>query len=208
MRDLVVVVADKDTEQALTGLLTRHESLGIHPIDFVVRVHPQKDPGCYHTGHELAATFSREAKHALVVFDRAWEGAPSTNAVDLQHEVEAGLRALWDDRCACVVIDPEVEAWVWSDSPHVADALGWRGVQPGLRDWLEAQGLWPRRHAKPPDPKAAFRRALRQVGLPPSAAVFRRLADTVGVQRCTDPSLLGLLSVLRRWFGKTEPTRL
>ena len=90
MRDLVVVVPDKDTEQALTGLLKRPESIRVRPIDFVIRVHPQKDPGCYHTGHELAATSRREASHALVM-----------------------------------------EAWVRSDFPHVAEALGWQG-QPTL----------------------------------------------------------------------------
>ena len=202
MRDLVVVVPDKDTEQALTGLLKRPQSIGVRPLDFVIRVHPQKDPGCYHTGHELAATSRREASHALVVFDRAWEGAPSPDAAVLQREVESRLRPSWGDQCACIVIDPELEAWVWSDSPHVAEALGWQGRQPALREWLAEQGLWPRDLPKPPDPEAAFRRAVRQTRLPPSAAVFRRLADTVGVQRCTDPSLLNLLSVLRRWFGE------
>jgi hypothetical protein len=204
MRDLVVVVPDKDTEQALTGLLKRPESIRVRPIDFVVRVHPQKDPGCYHTGHELAATSRREARHALVVFDRAWEGAPSTDAAVLRREVESRLRPSWGDDCACVVIDPELEVWVWSDSPHVAEALGWQGRQPALRDWLEEQGLWPRGQAKPPDPETAFRRAVRRSGLPPSAAVFRHLADRVSVQRCTDPSLRHLLSVLRGWFGEAD----
>jgi len=49
MRDLVVVVPAKDTEQALTGLRKRPESIRVRPIDFVIRVHPQKDPG----GHRL-----------------------------------------------------------------------------------------------------------------------------------------------------------
>ena len=202
MKDLVVVVPDKDTEQALTGLLGRHESIGVHPIDFIIRVHPQKDPGCYHTGHELAATSRLETRFALVVFDQAWEGAPTTDAVALQREVEARLQPCWGDRCACVVIEPELEVWVWSDSPHVAEALGWQGRDPSLRTWLEAQGLWPRNQQKPPDPETAFRRAVRQVGVPPSAAVFRRLAETVGLLRCTDPSLLRLLSALRRWFAR------
>lgn len=202
MRDLVVVVPDKDTEQAIIGLLKRSQSLGIRPIDFIIRVHPQKDPGCYNTAHELAATSRNEASHALVVFDQAWKGAPTTDAGALQRDVEARLRMLWDDRCACVVIDPELEIWVWSDSPHVADALGWHGRGPALRQWLDAEGLWPGGQPKPADPEAAFRRAVRHVGLPPSAAVFRELADTVGVQRCTDPSLQRLLSILRSWFGE------
>jgi hypothetical protein len=205
MQDLVLVVPDKDTEQALSGLLKRPESIQIRPIDFVVRVHPQKDPGCYHTGHELAATSRREASHALVVFDLAWEGAPSNDAGVLQHHVEDRLRPLWGDDCACIVIDPELEVWVWSDSPHVAEALGWQGHAPALREWLEEQGLWPHDASKPADPEAAFRRVMRKTKLPPSAAIFRRLADSVGLNRCTDPSLLNLLSILRRWFGDPPP---
>jgi hypothetical protein len=203
MQDLVLVVPDKDTEQALSGLLKRPESIQIRPVDFVIRVHPQKDPGCYHTGHELAATSRRETNHALVVFDLAWEGAPSRDAAVLQQHVEARLRPLWADNCACIVIDPELEVWVWSDSPHVADALGWQGQAPALRKWLEKQGLWPPNEAKPIDPEVAFHRVMRKTRLPPSAAIFRRLADTVGLQRCTDPSFRSLLAILHRWFAET-----
>ena len=55
--DLVVVVPDKDTEQAFEGLLQRHQSLGIRLIRYGVIVHPHKDPGCYKSGDQLAAAF-------------------------------------------------------------------------------------------------------------------------------------------------------
>ena len=161
--DLAVIVPDKDTEQTFEALLGRHQSLRIRPIRHQVSVHPHKDPGCYKTGDQLAGVFAREAAHALVVFDQAWEGAPCDDPTRLEADVEARLRPLWDDRARCVVIDPELEAWVWSDSPHVTDVLGWRGRDPGLRAWLEGEGLWPPDHPKPPDPEAAFRRAVRAV---------------------------------------------
>jgi hypothetical protein len=205
-RDLIVVVPDKHTEQALTAILARPHALGIRPIRYAVRVHPHRDPGCYGTAHELVSTFAHEAEHALVVFDRAWDGAPSNDRVVLQGHVEEQLRADWGERGACVVIDPELEVWVWSTSPHVADALGWRGRQPDLRSWLQQSGLWPADLAKPTDPKEAFLQAVRHVRVPPSAAQFRQLGETVGLRGCVDPAFNDLLAVLRRWFGQAELT--
>jgi hypothetical protein len=199
--DLVVIAADKCIEQALGALLRRHAAIGIRPIRFTIRVHPHKDPGCHGTGHELARAFAREARHALVVFDRAWEGAPTSDRKALEADVVSQLRALWAERAGCIVIDPELEAWVWSDSPLVAEALGWRRRQPGLRPWLEQAGLWPAGRPKPPDPKTAFREAMRQVGLPPAAAVFKQLAESVSIERCTDEAMADLLALLRRWFA-------
>lgn len=202
--DLAVVVPDKDTEQTFEGLLTRHQSLSIRPIRYQISVHPNKDPGCYKTGEQLALAFAREAAHALVVFDLAWEGAPSDDPAQLEADVEARLRPLWGERARCVVIDPELEAWVWSDSPHVTDVLGWRGRQPGLRAWLESEGLWPADHPKPADPESAFRRAVRAVRLPPSSSLFRQLAERVGLERCTDPAFGRVVGILRGWFGTPD----
>jgi hypothetical protein len=202
--DLVVVVPDKDTEQAFKGLLQRHQSLGIRPVRYDVIVHPNKDPGCYKSGDQLAAAFRHEAMHALVVFDLAWEGAPSLDPTVLEHEVEARLQPLWADRARCVVIDPELEAWVWSDSPHVENVLGWRGRAPSLRAWLQQEGLWPEGQPKPPDPERAFRRAVRVVSLPPSASLFRQLAETVGLRRCNDPSFGKVAGILQGWFRQED----
>lgn len=199
--DLVVVVPDKDTEQAFEGLLPRHQSLRIRLIRYKVIVHPNKDPGCYKSGDQLAAAFTREATHALVVFDLAWEGAPGSDPEALEREVEARLQPLWGDRARCVVIDPELEAWVWSDSPHVESVLGWRGRAPNLRSWLQQEGLWPAGQPKPPDPERAFRRAVRVVSLPPSASLFRQLAEKVGLQRCSDPSFGRVTGILQSWFA-------
>ena len=53
-RDLVVLVPDKDIEQALAGLLGRYLNIGIRPITIAqIVVHPNRDPGVYHTGREL-----------------------------------------------------------------------------------------------------------------------------------------------------------
>ena len=52
-KDLVVLAADSNIEQALIGLFTRPEALGIRPIDVNISVHPQHDPGCATRGVEF-----------------------------------------------------------------------------------------------------------------------------------------------------------
>jgi len=199
-RDLVVVVADKDIEQSIAGVLSRPKAVGMRIVDYVLAVHPNRDPGCYETGDQLAAAFAAECTHALVVFDRDWQGAPSSDADVLSAHVEQKLTTRWRDRARCIVIDPEVEQWVWSDSPHVAEAVSWPGSTADLRCWLQGEGLWPAEVTKPPDPKAAFLKALRKVRKPPSCAIFARLAATVSFGRCSDSAFLRVLTTLRGWF--------
>jgi hypothetical protein len=199
--DLLLVVADKSIEQALRGILSRPHSLGIRPLTFDVRVHPGRDPGCYETGHELAALSAREAEHALVVFDLAWQGAPATTAQPLEELVEQRLAPLWGTRGRCVVIAPELEVWVWSDSPHVGHILGWADRQPSLRAWLTQQGLWSADALKPTDPKGAFERAIAVSRIPLSSAIFRLLAEKVSLAQCHDSSFARLATVLRAWFS-------
>jgi hypothetical protein len=205
-RRLAVVVADKHIEQAVRGLLSRPEALAISPVEVEVAVHPNRDPGCFHTGHEILSAYRGSCSHALVVFDRAWEGSPPGSALDLEHEVNERLRTKWGDRSRCIVIDPEVEIWVWSASPHVARELGWADLAPGLREWLIEQDLWPANAPKPPDPKRAFDRTLRHVRQPRSSAIFRRLAERVSLTSCQDASFKRLVAALRAWFPPvTDP---
>ncbi|MBI1849324.1 MAG: hypothetical protein HYR85_03165 [Planctomycetes bacterium] len=205
IEDLVVLVADKDIEQSLRGLFDRPPALKISPIRPEILTHPNRDSGRYHTGHEILAAYASHSKHGLIVFDRAWEGAPSKDRRVLEQDVEAKLSAAWSDRARCIVIEPEVENWVWSDSPNIDVALGWQGREPKLRTWLGQQNLWPTGQSKPPDPKKAFEKALREVNLPPSSSVFRKIADTVSFTRCKDESFREVVSTLRKWFPPKRP---
>lgn len=201
MTDLVVLVADKDIEQSVMGLLGRHQALGIRPVTFDVITHPGRDPGCFTYGHSMLGLYRDAADHALMLFDAAWEGRPSADPMELEDEVNRRLREPWGSAARCVVIDPEIEQWVWSGSPNVARVLGWQSREPPLRTWLSTNGLWPPDAGKPPDPKAAFESCLREVRVPPSAAIFRQPASRVGIRACNDPSFGRLLGVLREWFA-------
>jgi len=200
-------VADLDAENALWGILSRHESLEIRPLkttDVDIHRHIQRDSGCYGDAENFLRPFLRTHRHALVVFDRHGCGCEDKTVSDIESDVEDRLtRSGWEGRCRVVVIDPELEAWVWSDSPHVDSELGWTGGSPELRQWLVSKGLVARGTSKPADPKKAVFAALSARRKPPSARLFRSLAERVGVDRCTDRSFLKLKNTLRTWFSPT-----
>ncbi|HUW81404.1 MAG TPA: hypothetical protein VMZ31_01260 [Phycisphaerae bacterium] len=140
------------------------------------------------------------------MFDRVGSGREGDPVSDLEEQVTRRLSAAgWGNRASAITIDPELEVWVWSDSPHVDRCLGWEGQQPSLRMWLEEQGMWSPNEPKPKDPKRAVELALRHARKPRSSAVYRQLADTVGLQRCSDPALARLRALLRTWFPINQP---
>jgi hypothetical protein len=208
-KDLVVLVADNDAANAVQGLLTRHQSLGVRPFskDKVdLFRHFQRDSGCYKEADNYLRPFLRMYGFALVMFDRHGSGAEhSRTAEEIESHVEACLcRAGWEGRCAVIVPDPELEIWVWSDSPNVDRVLGWAGHRPRLREWLIQKGLLADSEAKPFDPKRAMLDCLQERGKSVSAGLFRELASQVSFDRCQDRAFLKLRKTLQTWFGERE----
>lgn len=122
MKDVVVLVPDKNTEYTVRGLLDRHQSLRIRPLSRDVFVHPHRDPGCLNEAHDFLRPFAAEYHHALVMFDHEGCGQEMEVPDSLAEQVRELLRRNgWMDRADVVVLAPELEAWVWSSSPHVAD---------------------------------------------------------------------------------------
>ncbi len=202
--DLVVIVADGGIEQAIRGLLRRSHSLGIRPLNGVEFPKLKElDGGTYSRSHELAALYKDSHAHVLVIFDLDWEGRPSDDASELEASVERDLESIWSVRGRCVVIDPELEVWVWSDSPHVASTLGWENAEE-LKNWLIARGHWKDGDAKPADPKGAYLAAIEAKKIQKSNANFRVLAEKVGLSRCQDPSFKRLCAILQGWFPANQ----
>jgi hypothetical protein len=195
-------VADQDMEFAIRGILGRPASIGIRAVSPEVYVHPEHDPGCLLRAHDFLRPFMGQFEHFLVMFDRHGSGHETESRETLEKSVEALLaQSGWKNRAAAIVIDPELEVWVWSDAPDVDRILGWAERKPGLRSWLHDQGWLQPGHAKPADPKEAFEQALRAVSSPRSSSIFRRMAENVSLRRCSDPSFQKLKKVLRRWFS-------
>ncbi|ATB35437.1 hypothetical protein CYFUS_000850 [Cystobacter fuscus] len=201
-KDLVVLVADKNTEFALKGLLTRRtHALRIRPITFDVFVHIERDPGCLRRAPDFLRPHSTRYNHALVMFDRDGCGQEHKERVDLEQQVEEQLaQSGWDNRSAAVVLDPELEIWVWSDSPHVETTLGWSNRVPGLRSWLVNSGLLGESDVKPRDPKLAVEEALRVARKPRSSNLYQQLALSVGFESCSDAAFQKLKKLLNTWF--------
>ena len=207
MKDLVCVVADKQIKATIEELLRRPLSLGIRPIEAEFLLHPHHDPGCYARPADLLRGYRQAAEHGLIVLDHAWDGVPVTSGVELEVLIAEKLdQAGMADWAVPVVIEPELEAWVFSASPYVPDLLGWKGPWPAFRKALEERNLWTAPDAKPADPKAAIEYVLGRTGKSRSASLFRRLARKVNTAGCQDRAFLRLKELLQAWFPPVAST--
>lgn len=199
--DLVVLTADKNMRFALEGLLNRPQALAVRSISAVFYIHPESDPGCLLHADAFLRSFARRFTHAIVMFDREGCGQEEKTRDELEQKGESSLsRSGWAGRAAGIVIDPELENWVFNDSPEVDASMGWRGNHPPLRTWLVDQNYLAAGEIKPARPKEAMEAALRHVRMPRSSSIFGRLAEHVGIGRCTDGSFQKLKARLRAWF--------
>ncbi len=200
--DLVILVPGKDEEKTIEGLLTdRQESLGIREIKFKILVHPGRDPGCYHKAQEILRPFIKMARYALVIFDHEGSGQEDKNEEHLASELLKRLfQNGWLNRAEVVVIEPELEIWVWSDSSEVDQVLGWSSKSPGLRQWLQIRGLMTAESLKPSRPKETLKKALREVKIRRSSAIYGQLANRVNLDKCQDPSFNKLKNTFQHWF--------
>lgn len=204
-KDLIVLTADKNWSAALRGMLSRPAALGIRSINAETIPHPRKDPGCVNEGVGFLSNFSEQYNHGLMIFD--YEGC-GREGIDSPRRLQDALdeqlsRSRWGDRAKTVVLSPELEAWVWSDSPHLDDVSGWKGRQPRLRNWLVSQGWLKEGEAKPKHPKRAFEAALRVARKQRSSSLYQQIAERVSLSRCQDPSFLEFKSILRTWFPRS-----
>lgn len=204
-KDPVVLVADKDMEFFLRGILNRPEALGIKQVNFEIFRHPQKDPGCRLIGHDFLRPLTKIYQHALIILDHEGCGKESLNRDALELEIENRLRTSgWNDRAGAIVIDPELENWAWSTSPEVDRILGWQGKSATLRTWLLNNGFLSKDSMKPCPPKKALRETLRNVRKPWSASIFHQIAQTVSLKQCADPAFQKLKATLLNWFPTTK----
>lgn len=197
MKDLVALVADNTMRSALENLLQRESSLGIRSLTSDLYSHPRHDPGVLKESAVFLAPLREQYSKALVMFDREGCGQESKSAIELQDAVQSQLDTVgWVDHSNVIVLDPELEIWVWSDSPHVSRILG---VAPPELDQLLTQYRSPG-NIKPSRPKELMEKVLRQSHIPRSASLYADLARFVGIERCTDSAFVRLRTCLTQWF--------
>lgn len=203
-KPLVIITADKNAEFAIKELVRRPAALGIRPIDFDCFPHPRRDNGVFNEAHDFLRPFL-EWEYALVMFDLEGCGHEDEPRDVLEKALEDKLAANgWPGRSRVVVLDPELEAWIWDSSYQVNRILNWPGGADSLKRWICEQGFVRAGEFKPARPKEAFDAALRRRGIKHSSALFRDLAKEFKFENCRDTAFQRLLSTLRGWFPETH----
>jgi hypothetical protein len=206
MRPLGFMVADKNMEACVHGLLSRSEwqkSIGCSLVDVAPQdVHVaagHADPGLYSRGRDLLRPHAGSYEHMVVMVDAEWAGSPDPRSVQMRMREHLNGAGWSDDRSLALVFEPEVDLWLWTKTDHTARALGWPAWSQ-LDAALAAAGHWPPDAPKPPRPKEAAEWALRRQRKPRSSSVYRDVTANVGLGRCTDASYVALRNALQTWF--------
>ena len=202
-RDLIVLVPDTDTQEALRAILERPESLGIRGVSYDVRRHPNRDPGCRTQAVALLRPYLTSSARAIVVFDREGCSSPKEPKAIARGVEELLEQNGWKERAAVIVIEPELEAWAFGDDVALSEVFGWRVEK--LREFLRTQVRFSSRGGpKPDDPKSALNQvrthAPRARRKRRSPRLFGELGARVAVSGCQDPAFRKLRARLRAWF--------
>ncbi len=202
MKDLIILVADIQQEKTIQTLLQeRRHSIRFGAVEFDVFRHHHKDPGVYNEASAFLATFTELYRYALVLLDVAWQGSPG-DAAQIEKDVQKDLDDRgWRDRSTVIALDPELEAWVWADSPHVFQVLGM--AQEQIMELAQAKCYWSQDAAKPTYPKELLQDVLYRTRKPRSSALFVKLAKLVGLKGCSDKAFVRLCDTLQKWFPAT-----
>ncbi|HUA59000.1 MAG TPA: hypothetical protein VML19_09620 [Verrucomicrobiae bacterium] len=191
MTDLIVVAADKDAQFALAELLGRHRDLKIRPITFDVKEYYYGDPGVFKSAQEFLRDLKAidHYRYAIAIFDLDGSGQEKHGREFVEAKVEERLAANgWENRCAAIVIVPELESWLWDASLQVSKLLKFQ---------LRARNAW---IGKPEHPKEEFKAALSHSKIQRSSALYQQLARQFPFESCGDPSFRKLVTTLQAWF--------
>jgi len=170
MKDLVLLVADKNAQFALKGALSRHKALAIRPVEYEFRVHPGRNGGARRSGPDVLQRERQRFTHALLVFDFEGSGTSLPSAAAVEAELDQRLAARWQGAAKSIVIEPEVDVWMWGSDNLVEEVIGWpAGAR--LRDWLTDHHFTLDADGKPDRPKEALEAALRIANTPRSSSL-------------------------------------
>jgi hypothetical protein len=200
MKDLIVLADDKSMKLVMEALLGRAVHLRLRAISFDAVAHPENDPGIRLRAHNFLRSQLRNYGYAIAICDRSGSGRENLSREKIEERIEAGLQANgWENRAIAIVIDPELENWMWGDWNVSSEALRWVDAH-GLREWLIEQDLLSSGRAKPKDPKRALKCAAKCSGKRWSSSIHQQIAAQARIDGCTDPAFLKLRSNLQNWF--------
>ena len=198
MLDLGLVVADKNMDFALRGILARNESLEIRPITFQTVPLPGRDGGVRTGGPEALARDRGKVAHGIIMLD--WEGSGADiDPLALEAELDNRLSETWGDRGKAIVIEPELDIWIWGSNNAMKQVLECQ--IPDLRAWLAGRGHRFDPNHKPNRPKEAIEDLLSELQVPRSSSLYQEITSKISLGRCVDPAFVRLKTTLQRWFS-------
>ncbi len=207
MKDIIFLVADKDAEFLLRGLLPRLPiTQGIENFSYDIKTHVNHDPACKNESSEFLRPFISQYRFAIVIFDYEGCGQSSKSSESIENEVSEKLsKNGWNERNSVIVIKPELENWIWVSSPSLAKAIDWKPND--LQEWLNINHNISSSNLKPQKPKEVFDKALRIAKVPHSSSIFEEVAANASFKNCVDVSFQKMIKQLTIWFStKKNPT--
>ncbi|MBN2092392.1 hypothetical protein JW964_22415 [candidate division KSB1 bacterium] len=203
MKDLLVLVADKDAELLIKELLWRIPHLeNLAEFSSEIIRHPQRDEGIANRASDYVQSFVNDFRFLIVLSDYNGSGKKYIPRVQLETEFENQFNQNgWSDRNACIFFEPELEAWFWVKHNFLHRLLDWQDEQ-NIYEWLEQEGFqFNDNSQKPLRPKEAFEAVLKKQKIPHSSAIYARFARITDYRQCVDPTFLKFLSTLKKWFS-------
>ncbi|CAD5370103.1 conserved hypothetical protein [Rubrivivax sp. A210] len=211
-RDCLFFVADKTMRETFLGFLGREDraaQLGCGHFAFdaaedLFFAAGQNDPGLNTRAGLLLSPFFHSHRKAVVALDCDWVGSPGQARIIQNVSTQLHQGGWAPEDVIVIAIDPELEQWIWQDSPVLAEELRLHAPG-GLKATLAQRGLWPEDATKPPSPKDLFNRLRRENNVKLSSSIFKRIATRVPVARCEDAEFRRLVAQLQAWFPAAVP---
>ena len=202
MKDVIFLVADNNIKYLMEALLKRIPQIErINNFTYDVVVDTNRDPGVYNNSSKILRLYLNLYKYAITICDYEGCGVEcDLRRIDIEQKIEADLdRNGWTDRCASIVVDPEIENWIWVHYSHMQHAINWNRPET-IHQWASNNGWLKNNNNKPSRPKEAFEAALKLVRTPRSSALYKQIASSASYKKCTDPAFNKLLLTLKQWI--------
>jgi hypothetical protein len=199
MKDLALLVADKNMDFAMRGILGRPRSLRIRSVSYEIRQHVHRDGGVRTTGPETLALLRKQFHHGIVMLDWEGSGSKAESAIALEEELDQRLATSWGKRAKAVVIEPELDVWIWGTDNALRGVLEWPAAE-SIRGWLAERGYVLDASQKPVRPKEALDELMASLDQPRSSVLYEKVTGKISLAQCVDPAFKRLRSTLQSWF--------
>lgn len=216
IRDVIFHLADGHMEKGLRAFFGRsdwHHALGCARFEIdpqsetdLYRVPGHTDGGIWKHAHENLQVFKDRYHHAVVLLDADFDPHPGVEV--LVKDISNGMiKSGWEEnRFSVIVIEPELESWLWAPNKNIAQAFGHSDFNE-LRKLLETEQLWNPGEPKPHDLKGARDLAAKLGGKKTGGPIFKNAFEAISrraLDRCIEPGFIKLRAAMSEWFPARE----